>query len=268
MVIAVLAAPFTARAGGWTQPAGAHYAKVWGRALLGDRAFFPDGEVRDLDGSFSDFVVQAYGEYGLTDRVTLVANLAPIGRAEFDGNSTAYVGPFEVGARYGLLRDGLWPGGPRIAFEARAGGTGLVGDEVLARGEIEGHAFEYQPVVSTWRATGELQLGVPLPFGWLAANAGGRFYGSDVLDPVVIGSLQLGFGGGTFVPDIHVNLAEPLGDPDDNVAGSGQTRYLGVGVGLTWWLGERWGFNGGLEGVAYAETNLAAPTLTIGFEHR
>ncbi|MEZ4464332.1 MAG: hypothetical protein R3F43_07400 [bacterium] len=41
--------------------------------------------------------------------------------------------------------------------------------------------------------------------------------------------------------DFHLNLHEPMGEVEvTNVTGAGQTRYLGFGVGVSWWFSPVW----------------------------
>ena len=128
----------------------------------------------------------------------------------------------------------------------------------------------YVPTVATRFATAALEVGQPLSFGWLAATGGLRLSGRTGLDPVIIGSAQLGWQTTPTVQlDFHLNLHEPMGEVEvTNVAGAGQTRYLGVGIGVSWWFSPAWALAGGFEGVAYAASNAATPTLSLGLEHR
>lgn len=266
LVLLISLPPALALAGGWTQPAGSAYAKLWYRGLFGSNAFGADGETFELPDSFTDHAVNLYAEVGLHDNLTLVVHSNPFGRAAGSDGSTTYVGRTAVG-----LRGGLAMGDTRLAIEGQYSFAPDIGEESVATGVADtGEAFVYIPTVKTQAISGELQIGHPLSFGWLVAHAGWRGFTREGLDPVITGFLQLGWNiSSSWVLDLHTNLNEPLGDVEiTNVAGAGQTAYLGVGLGLSWWFSEHFALNTGFEGVAYAKSNAATPTLTLGLEYR
>jgi hypothetical protein len=266
LVLLVSLSPALAFAGGWTQPEGNAYAKLWYRGLFGSNAFGADGETFELPDSFTDQAVNLYAEVGLHDHLTLVVHSNPFGMASIGDGSTTYVGRTAVG-----LRGGLAMGKTRLAIEGQYAFAPDIGEEAIASGVADtGEAFTYIPAVKTQSISGELQIGHPLSFGWLVAHAGWRGFTRSSIDPVITGFAQLGWNiNQSWVLDAHVNLNEPLGDVEvTNVAGVGQTAYLGVGFGLSWWFSEAFALNTGFEGVAYARSNAATPTLTLGVEYR
>ncbi|MFN3197341.1 MAG: hypothetical protein ACE366_02815 [Bradymonadia bacterium] len=255
----------SAAAGGWTQPAGDAYLKVWHRSLVGNAAYTADGEVLDLSETYIDQLTQFYGEVGLTDQLTLVFQGAPVGYAAYGDESTTYVGATGAG-----LRSGIAVGKLRLAVEGRYSYAPDVGEDVLAAELVDDVAITYVPTVETHAIQGDLQAGYPLSFGWVTGNVGYRWHSREGLDAAIVGFAQLGWQASkTVQADVHFNLWEPLGSVEvTNVAGAGQTRYLGLGFGGSWWLNEGFALNAGLEGVVYAESNAATPTLTLGVEHR
>ncbi len=262
--LTLAAAP--ALAAGWTQPEGAHYAKVWTRLLVGQNLFDADGGTAELPDGFRDVAVNLYGEYGLTDTVTLVGFANPYGHAAYDGgDSTHYAGFFGGGVRLGRAVGPL-----RLAGEVRYGYAPDVGADVIGTGTAEGVPFFLAPTVETHRIEGELQVGAGLPFGWLAASLGARGYSASAISPAVTGFAQLGWQiSPRWVVDLHTNLHQPVDAVEVvNVLGAGQTAYLGVGVSGTWWFLDRLGLHAGIEGVAYAQSNASTPTLTLGLESR
>lgn len=269
----------SAQAGGWTQPEGEGYAKLGMRGLTGSRGFLPDGSVTGLDGTFTDLRTEIYAEYGLSDRLTLVTLLAPVGLASFSGDadnaagtgdeSTTYVGPLLVGARYGLKTDGAL----RLAIEGHVGGTPGVGDDSVGLGSSDdGDPYSYTPAVAAMQGDLELQAGLGLSGGyWLSAGVGMRAWAADDAerDPAVTGSFQVGWASGTIVVDLHMNLLQPLGDVEAfEVAGTAQTAYLGIGPGFSWWFNPAWAMHVGLDSVLFAEANAAAAPVVLAVEHR
>lgn len=266
-LLGVLLVAGEARAGGWTQAEGAWYVKAWGRLLSGGRGFVGDGANEALGRDFTDQAFNLYGEYGLLPDTTLVVQATPFGRAAVGDASTLYIGPLGLGAR-----QRLYAGAVQLAVEGRYFYQPDVGEEVLARGVAGGDAWVYVPTVETHRFDAEVQLGAGLPAGlWLSAAAGLRAHTRDALDPAVIGLAQLGWSSSFgLVAELHGTLYEPLGDvePPFNVAGTGQTRYVGLGLGLSYWFHPSWAVSLGADSAPFAVANAAAAPLTLGIEHR
>ena len=257
--------PSLALGAGWTQPEGAAYAKLTYRGLLGAAAFDTEGEIFDLPESFSDHAVNLYAEMGLRDNLTLIVLSNPFGIAASGDESTTYVGRSAVG-----LRAGRAFGSTRLAVEARYGFAPDIGETSVATGTVGDRAYTYVPTVQTQSYTGELQVGQPLSFGWLAASLGILGYSRAGLDPVLTGFGQLGWNmNETMTLEMRVNVHEVLGEVDViNVAGAGQTRYLGIGFGYSWWFAESVALTAAFEGAPYAESNAGTPSLNLGFEYR
>lgn len=264
LLAVLLAHASAAQATGWTQREGQLYLKVWDRLLLGDNAFMLDGRIEALPGRYHDHQLGAYFELGLRDDLTLVARAAPIGVSSYTGTTRLYSGGFALGLRQALL-GGRVP----LAVEARLGGRPN-GPE-LGSGVAGGAPIRLSPVVGTAHFDLELQAGTGFSWGgWLSASAGSVLYTNPDLAPSLTGFLQLGwatrFG---LVADLHLNLAHAV-RPDEltNVLGAGNTRYAGFGLALAYWFTPRFALSAGLEGVFYARSNAATPSILLGFELR
>jgi hypothetical protein len=252
-------------AGGWTQPEGGVYLKVWDRTLVGSAALLLDGESADTGETYQDHALNYYLEYGLTDTWTLVSMGRPVGWARFGDESTGYVGDLRLGVRRALLR-----GGVNLAAEARYGYAPAVGTEAIGRGVAAGTPFVYVPAVQTHSLDGELQLGVGFGRGWYTAAAGVRWASARGVDPVVSAQTGVGYQFGLGLAlDGYLALHQPFGEVASvNVAGVGQTRFFGFGLDAAWWLGAHWAVALGLGGVFFAESNAATPAVTVGFAYR
>ncbi len=260
-LICALSTP--ALAGGWTQPEGDYYAKTWVRGLIGGTAFLTDGSTAELPESFQDFALNLYGEYGLTDDLTLVLNATPIGYSKYADESATYVENLGGGLRYGVKL-----GEARLAVEARYGYAPGVGEDSLGEGVVDEEPFVWAPTVETQLVDGELQLGLPLSFGWLAFGAGARWYAHEDLDPALKASAQLGWKvteSWTLAFTVPVHWA--TGDIEfTNASGAGQTRYVGNSLLASYWFSPAWALTFGFEGAAYAASNAATPSLIFGVE--
>jgi hypothetical protein len=125
---ALIALTGAAQAGGWTQPEGAYYAKVWGRLLKGGKGYLANGESAELflrppggeavEAPFLDTSLNVYAEYGLLDGTTLLASAVPYGRAKVEDEVAHYVGPI------GLVVVRPRPRVSRVAVRAARRGRG------------------------------------------------------------------------------------------------------------------------------------------------
>jgi len=93
----------TAFAGAWTLPEGKSYHKVAGNFFTADSNF---GEEPDGFEEFTDYTINYYGEFGLTDKLTFITQL-PIRRSESqsfgDTVSNTGVGDLDLGLRYNIV---------------------------------------------------------------------------------------------------------------------------------------------------------------------
>jgi hypothetical protein len=174
-----------ARAGGWTRPEGSTYLKVWTRSLVGRRVYVDGRDFVTLPATYQDHQLSAYAELGLREDLSLVGGAVPFGFVAYDGASEPY-----FGGAWGGVRQRLFATSAAVAAaEVHAGWRPST---TLAEGRIDGRRFLVRPQVGALWIDGELQLGVPLGFGWLAVSGGGRAFTSDALRPAFKASAQLG----------------------------------------------------------------------------
>ncbi|MCA9669166.1 MAG: hypothetical protein KC503_26400 [Myxococcales bacterium] len=272
---ALLVAPANAQAG-WLQPTGSCYAKLSNRLLVGGRAYTDKGlRVFAEVPSYVDTLFSLYGECGINSWITATTSLSPVGYAKAGGNGTSYVGPLVAGIRFGLVRDGNW----RLSVSARYGYAPPAGDEILSDVVFETDSGErgravYRPTVEN--TFGELTIDGGLGFTFFGAPAfasgtlGARFNRATEIDHAIVGMLMAGVTlWSQLVIDLHVSLYEPFGQDVKitNTSGAGQTRYLGFGLGVSWWfIKKRLAVFFAFDGVAYATSNAATPALMFGFE--
>ena len=258
-------------AGGWTQPEGSYYFKVWDRSLVGRRIYVTERTTVRLPERYQDHQLKLYGEYGLIDDLTLTVNATALGLAVYGDEQRVYTGGGAVGARYRLIEGSL-----SSAIEVQVGaqpssGSLASGTVQVVRGStVETETFEAQPSLGTAHASLDLQVGYGLRFLWMSGTAGIRGFTNSRLKPAVYVNGQIGwissFG---LVIDLHLNWYHSTGDIGPiNVYGAAQTRYLGIGLGASWWLTDHVAINAGLDGVFFATANAATPALQIGMEFK
>ena len=270
LVLALLAFPATARAGGWTQEEGEYYLKIWNRTMVGQIAYTADAlRHGERIPRYQDYQLNAYAEIGIHERVTWIGSMTPIGWASIDGRSTTYAGPLITGTRIGLVR-----GNTPFAIQLSYGYAPRFGTEVLYDprdvGERERRII-YQAAIENHLGEVQLQLGHSYrarnTSAWLSASLGVRL--NSAFEHALTGLVQLGFSRRVDW-DIHVTFYEPMFQTIEatNASGVGDTRYLGIGVGVTYMLNEHIGINASVDGVFYAGSNAGTPALTLGIERR
>ena len=255
---------------GWTQPQGAHYAKVGVRGIVGNRAMLAEGiTIATVDQEvevepLQDWALQLYGEYGISDDWTGVIQASPVGFSRYGDRSTVYTGQLKLGIRHGLMT-----GTHNLAVQVDVGYTPPLGQEDLSAGSLLPELV-FVPIESHVEAGGQLQYGAGFGHNWVSLAAGAAWL--STLDPIAMGGFSLGR---TFPKrgnrlDLHIPFRipfAPLREPA-NFAGTGDTRYIGIGIGYTFTFGDGWGVQTSGEAVLVGAANIGAPTIPLYLEHK
>jgi serine/threonine protein kinase len=136
----------------------------------------------------------------------------------------------------------------------------------VAAGALGDQAYRYQPALERHVGTVELQVGTSWRALWAVARVGTTFVHGDGLDPALDAGLRLGFSTGFGLSgDGGVSVHEPFRDPTlIDVTGIGNTRYLGIDLGIGYALTDQVGLRVELGLAPYAESNAATPSLGVG----
>ena len=244
----------------WTQAEGDGYIKVNGRRLAGNKGFDTSGEVVDVD-DFVDMSANIYFEYGVTQDLTFFLSSRTLGYAKYGDESDTYVGAQIFGGRLALLRGKL-----NAAVDLHVGGhPSRVADLTL-----DDDALEFDPSVETSRMGWDLRLGTSFGRFWVSASGGLTWFSTTSISTAIMASGQIGASlPAGFVVDLHTSLRQPLGDVTVfNAAGGGETRYLGLGLGVSWWFADWMSVSVAADSALFAEANAAALPLSIGAEFK
>lgn len=253
------------------------YAKATVRSLIGSRGFDPEGRIEDLGGTLQDHQLRLEVSYPLGLRWRFEASSIPVGITSWapDAGASsvdAYAGGGELALAYRVL-GGAWP----LTVRAGAGARPSSGIERVIPSS-SGPVPVVEPIVGMAFGRLGLKLETGWSWGWLTLAGGGQVFSVDALEPALEAFLQVGF-----VPhpdwrlDLHSSGWMASGDlsstsPDRaatyNVLGAGQTRYVGIGLGIEWWFVPGVAFTVGLDGAPIARANLATPSLSVGMAFR
>lgn len=266
---------------GRSAKAGEYYLKAASRTLVGGGFFAPDGDVVDYPGTFQDHQLRLYGSYSISDAWTVVGSMTPIGLAITNtqgGEALAYFGGFDAGVSWAVLAEPLL-----VSIDIRAGlrpPSGRLSD-ALVEEEGEGFRAVVEPVVGTAVGRAHIHLERGFGWGWIKLSGGGHLFSAEELEPALEGFLQLGFKPDPRVfLDAHVSGWYAFGElapVEDrgagrrrrvNVLGAGQSRYVGFGLSVEWWLFGNAALAAGLDIGPFAEANAASPSISLGLAFR
>ena len=126
-----------AHAGGWTQPKGRGYFKLSQQVISAESLFTANGSKTEIP-TVSGYTTSLYGEFGVTDRVTLVGYMPVYTHFGVDAegfDATTGVGDWDAGIRIGILTKGPTVVGLQAMAGLPLGESG--GDIVLWTGDGE-----------------------------------------------------------------------------------------------------------------------------------
>ena len=258
-------------AGAWTQKRGGGYYKIGVRVIRADRFYEPDGNKITIP-TLGDYTTSFYGEYGLYDWLTVVANVPffkritlneqvgrPSGFVYFEGDSKSGFGDSDIGVRVGLLRSGK----SVLSTEALFGLP--IGDDSQTNGLLTGD--------------GEFNQLLKLQFGY-------SFYPKPIYFTSEVGfnnrtggysdefhyAAEIGY---TFKNNIFVIFrirgVESLKNGDGAVVGgmaglfANNQSYLSYGPEINYTINNTFGISAGIEGATRGENVLSAPAFLFGF---
>ncbi len=117
-VLVFLLLSHNASAGGWPQGKGNGFFKLGLQYMRAEKVHDDEGQIVPIP-ALTDLTIAAYGEYGVTDELTVIAVIPfykhlsieagtnrATGKVIPIGQSTFGIADIEVGARYGLLHEG------------------------------------------------------------------------------------------------------------------------------------------------------------------
>lgn len=217
----ILAVPQQSTAGAWTQSEHGYYLKLSGLSFTTTEELDPDGESlpRVGDGELTDVSLSTYLEYGLTDRLTLVASI-PYKNVE----DTRYVGGRQNGVAAVESSNGFGDLETRLRWLLR---TDPVVLSVALGGKIPS-GYEVTPSTRIPLGTGEFDGDVrllagrsfyPLPL-YTTGELGFRRRGGRFSDEILF-SAEAGYTVGDLMLKGNLSGVRTLGDCGDAVAQGG-----------------------------------------------
>ena len=249
-----------AHAGGWTQPKGKGYFKLSQQIISAESLFTANGSKTEIP-TVSGYTTSLYGEFGVTDRVTLVGYMPVYTHFAVDVegfDSTTGVGDSDAGVRIGIL-----PEGPTVvSLQAIAG---------LPLGESA------EDIV-LWTGDGEFNQHVSLQIGHSLYPAPAYLKGeigynnrksSDNRDDNYADELRYSLQAGyTIAERIDVSVwlrgVEALDRADDEFHPRNDLEYLSFGTQIDFHVSPNAGISAGISTFTRSHNLLDAPVWEVG----
>lgn len=266
IIVLVVQSLVSVAGGGWSQKKGEGFFYLYERMIRGNQFFSNDGSITTIATS-GVYFTSLYGEYGITDRLTVY------------GNAPLFVRATKNAVQY--------TSGLSIAGDEYNG----VGDMDLA---IKYGFFQDKPVVFAVSAWAGLPFGNPTggDFGVLSTGDGEfnqmlRLDASGSFSSGIYATGYLGFNNrtGGFSDEIHfggevgyfkkpffaviklIGLESRLngsGPTSDSGIFSNNIEYLSYGPEIGYYFSDAVGVLAGIQGGFYAKNLIAAPSIQIG----
>ena len=254
--------------GGWTQPRGGGFFKLGQNIIIAGRYFQPDGSIADIR-TISLYTTSLYGEYGLTDRLTVVAYVpffvrSTLNAVEYTSGIPTVPGDFvnsfgdtNLGVKYGLVT-----GGPVVVSVGLTLGLPLgatTGGEtgILQTGDGE---FNQLLTVEASRAFGS----------WYAtALLGFNNRTNDFSDEFRYGA-ELGYTfGGKLTAQLRVYGVTSLMNGEarggaGNSIFANDTEFLSVTPEVAYNITDKVGISASVGGAVFGKKILASPNYGVG----
>ncbi len=251
---------FIAHAGGWTQPKGKGYFKLSQQVIRAESLFTANGSKTEIP-TVSGYTTSLYGEFGLTDRVTLVGYMPVYAHfgVDVEGfDSTAGVGDGDAGVRIGILTKGPTV----VSLQAMAG---------LPLGESGGD-------IVLWTGDGEFNQHVSFQVGHSLYPAPAYLIGeigynnrksSDNRDDNYADELRYSLQAGYTIAErmgvsVWLRGVEALDRADDEFHPRNDLEYLSFGAQIDFHVSPNAGITAGMSRFTRSHNLLDAPVWEVG----
>lgn len=268
IVFITLTFPIMAFGQGWVKEKGKGYFKIAQNIVSSDKYFAPNGN-SVATTTIGQFGTSIYGEYGLTNKLTAVANIPlyvkqTINDVQFRqsgrtiaGDDFGSIGDADLGIKYGFSQDKAIVLSTSLIFGLPLGKTNGGSSGILQTGDGEfnqlirfdaSHSFYPKPI-------------------YVNVYSGFNNRTKDFSDEVRYG-FEIGFPFKKFIPIIKVNGVASLKNGDAlSAQGSlfaNNIEYLSPSLDLNYQINSKIGVSAAVAGAVYGRNVLNAPNYNFG----
>lgn len=258
-------------AGGWTLPRNGGYAKFWLRWQAADGVLSghngPDGN-RMPSGNYNEIFFNAYGEYGLAERLTLVGFWPVVTSFHMSGiNKYNYTGTGDIslGLRWGIIQH-------RAVLALQLTATAPLANSSIARPFYNIETGERIGALRVGAGVWDLEPRLQAGYGWNRGHAGAEIaykYRSNDYLPVLSISAEGGRRlGEALYGTFRAGMVEPLGTSaaplDNSPSGIGNgTEYVGFALEVDWQRSANLSLGLTLEGAFTFSRQTGGPVMSV-----
>ena len=262
---AIALIPQQVEAGAWTQEVGGYYLKLSGLSFTTTKELDADGNSLLRPGELTDLALSSYLEYGLTDRLTLVASM-PYKRVE----ETRYVGGRQNGVAVTESSSDLGDLETRLRWQLQ---TDPVVLSVALGGKIP-LGYEAERTTRVPLGTGEFDQDVrllagrsfyPLPL-YVTSELGLRHRGGRFSDEILYAA-EAGYTMGRLMLKANLSGVRTLGDCGDAGQGGGligDQNTFKISPGVIYSLRPEWQLSFDAISVANGCNTATGTTIVVG----
>lgn len=256
-------------AGGWTQKRGEGYYKIGFRVTQADMFYDGSGNKMRVP-TFTDVTTSFYGEYGLTNRVTLIASVPfykrltmerEIGISGDKLNNSGFADS-DVGFRVGLLGIGNSVVSAEVLFGLPIGDDSQPDGLLTGDGEFNqlfklgfGHSFYPKPA-------------------YFSAEVGFNNRTQGYSDEIHYAA-EIGYSfGNKWLVDFKIRGIRSIKNGSDTVVGGMATStannqsYLSYGAEINYLINASIGLTLGVDSATFIENTIGAPTYSFGIFYK
>lgn len=258
-------------AGGWTQKKGSGFYKISYRLLNGDNVYDDSGE--KFSWAVEDHTIALYGEYGVTDNLTLTAAFLPYKSIKIDDQTAVQALNFNAKFPRYTEKSGIGDAEVGMRYRLKKFGKSVI-STTLKLGIPTGETFEDGEI---WLGSGEFNQALGLEFGhsfypapaYFTAGVSYRNRNKGFSDDFKYG-ISAGY---SFTKSISVSGRfhglNPLNNGDDNVRGgfaiySNNQRYIAYGLNVSYKFTKGLGVSVGYESGGNGRNIISAPVISAG----
>lgn len=257
--------------GGWPQPKNKGYFKLGQFALVSDQYYAPNGEIVDITTT-GIFLTSIYGEYGVTDRLTVIAYVPFFARATLnelvsettgevlaEGDELNSFGDTDLSFKYGLIRDKPIVVSATLTLGLPLGNPGGGATGVLQTGDGE---FNQMITLDASRSFGNGKTYASIYFGF---NNRTKNFSDELRYGAEVGHtfnskwfVALKLGGVK-----SLNNGSDLETPSNGIF-SNNLEFLSLTTDVAYSVNEKFGISAAFATAFSGKRILAAPAFSLG----
>lgn len=265
-----LAGHFAVAGGGWPQPKGKGYFKLSQYIIRSGSYYAPSGDIIDI-ATASIYITSLYGEYGVTDRFTVIGYVPFFSRATLNeqvnangmliapGDAVNSFGDTDISFKYGLTRN------KPIAVSATLTlGLPLGNDQGGETGVLQTGDGEFNTMLSL-----EASRGINSGKGWvntlLAFNNRSNNFSDEFRWGIEVGhKLGTQWSGGLKIYSVNsLNNGSDIETPSNGIF-SNNIEYLAITPEVNYQLKDNFGLSASIGFAASGKRVLASPSFSAG----